>query len=72
MMKVITLINTVALAAAGFFFLASGVYTMPGPNWFGQFCWVLTPLYCIRPVSFGVGGGLLVAAFLFHRHRDKQ
>lgn len=69
MNKYVHLLLTVAIAAAGFFFLASGFQQSDlEPNWFGQDCWLgQFNRYCLRPEWFAVGGGLLVAAFLFYR-----
>jgi len=65
---------TTALAALGAFFVASGYQLqtiVPDDiNIFGQIC--LHKSGCIRPVWIGVGSGILIAAFLFYRHSDKQ
>jgi len=63
---------TVTLAGAGFFFLASGFQGNTGlspSNVFGQRC---NPTFCVYPEWIAVGGCLLLAAFLFYRHSDKQ
>ena len=63
---------TVALAGGGFFFLGSGFqsFTVIGvSNVFGQYCGA--PI-CVHPEWIALGGCLLVAAFLFYRHRAQQ
>jgi len=61
---------TVTLAALGAFFIASGWQTQTQTtNIFGQECWGAG---CLHPEWIAVGVGILVAAFLFYRHSDKQ
>jgi len=63
---------TVTLAGAGFFFLANGFQSYRGqlPSYvLAQRCY---PSLCIYPEWIAVGGCLLLAAFLFYRHSDKQ
>ena len=65
-------LTTAAIAAIGFFFLAFGYKSAFGVQLSGMSSMGDNFLQLVGILIMSVGVGILVSAFLYYRHHDKQ